>query len=173
MNAEWLSYISLHHKEWVSIVKSFGADEPEDIVQDMYIKIHKYVEPCKIITDGEVNKGYIWFTLRRLYLNEVTRYKCERLMDIKLVAEETDTTQKQSFDVILDRIDNLVSNFNWYDEKLFNLYFNTELSLRDIAKETTISLSSIANSVKQYKDIVKKEVGEDYLDYINNDYEWI
>jgi len=173
MNSEWLTYISKHHAEWVAIVRSFGSKEPEDIVQDMYIKIHRYIDPAKIIQNNEVNKGYIWFTLRTLFLNECTKYKPEKLDNIIIQQVEESEIQKVTFDVIIEKINTTVSKLNWYDEKLFNLYFKTDLSQRDIARETKISLSSISNSIKQYKALVKTEVGEDYEDYKNGDYEWI
>lgn len=173
MSALWLSSISKHHKEWTSIVRSFGHNEPEDIVQEMYLKIHKYIEPEKIIVNDEVNKGYIWFTLRTLFLNDVSKQKFEKLNEISLEQTDCDKVQKQTFDVIIDRIELIVKRFDWYDEKLFNLYFKTDLSMRDIARETTISLSSIANSIKKYKRIIQEEIGEDYLDYLNKDYEKI
>ena len=57
-----LSLISENHKEWINVCKVFGVtDYPEDIVQEMYIKISK----SKIVT--ELNyKGYVYVTLRNL-----------------------------------------------------------------------------------------------------------
>jgi hypothetical protein len=42
--------------------------------------------------------------------------------------------------------------------------------MRDIAKETTISLISIFHSIKNYKSILKDKFQQDYDDYISNDY---
>jgi len=53
---------------------------------------------------------------------------------------------------------------------LFKLYRDTDFSMRDIAKETTISLISIFHSIKTYKTILKEKFQKDYEDYINNDY---
>ena len=47
------------------------------------------------------------------------------------------------------------------------------MSMRDIAKETNISLISIFNSIKNYKEILNTKFSKDYQDYINNDYNGI
>ena len=171
--ADWLNVIARHHNEWVSIVRSFGCDEPEDIVQDMYLRIHQYVEPSRIITDNEVNKGFIWFTLRNLFLKDVTKYKCEQLKHYELQQEESSETQKQCLEVILGKLDTFVDSFDWYDKKLFTIYYKSEKSQRDLAKETGISLSSLSNSLKRQKKLIKENLGEDYQDLKNKDYEWI
>ena len=47
-----LSLISKNHKEWINVCKVFGVtDYPEDIVQEMYIKISK----SKIVTELNYN----------------------------------------------------------------------------------------------------------------------
>jgi hypothetical protein len=42
--------------------------------------------------------------------------------------------------------------------------------MRDIAKETSISLISIFHSIKNYKEVLNTKFMKDYQDYINNDY---
>ena len=56
---------------------------------------------------------------------------------------------------------------------LFNLYKDSGKSMRTITKETGISTSSIFNTLKNCKDIIREEIGEDYEDYLNEDYELI
>ena len=49
--SQWLEVVAKQHKEWIRIVNSFGEyDYAEDIVQEMYIVLHKYADPNKIIT---------------------------------------------------------------------------------------------------------------------------
>ena len=66
-----------------------------------------------------------------------------------------------------------IDKWHWYDRQLFNIYKDTELSIRDIAKETTISSSSIFNTIKNCKRKIKSVLEEDYADYKNTDYEFI
>ena len=66
---EWLNIVAKDHKEWVKVVESFGEDFfAEDIVQEAYLRIYKYCQPENIIKNGQVNKGFMYFTLRNLYL---------------------------------------------------------------------------------------------------------
>ena len=67
-------------------------------------------------------------------------------------------------------IDEEIDNWHWYDRKLFKLYRDTDMSMRDIAAETKISLISIFHSIKNYKEILKNKFENDYQDYITNDY---
>ena len=45
--------------------------------------------------------------------------------------------------------------------------------MRELSNETKISLSSIFHTIKTCKERIVSEVGEDYEDYINEDYEKI
>lgn len=65
---EWLAKVAERHKEWIAIVKSFGEyDYCEDLVQEMYLTIYKYANEDKVIRNGVVSRGYLYFTLRSLY----------------------------------------------------------------------------------------------------------
>ena len=66
-----------------------------------------------------------------------------------------------------------MENFNWYDRKLWKLYSQTDMSIRKIAAETTISWVSIFNSLKNIKNKLKEALHEDYEDYKNKDYEYL
>ena len=44
------------------------------------------------------------------------------------------------------------------------------MSLRQISKGSKISLTSLFNSVKNYKNILKEKFMEDVEDYLNGDY---
>ena len=62
--SKWLSKVAEQHNEWIKIVKSFGEKHYyEDIVQEMYLVIYKYSSEDKIIKNGAVSRGYIFFTL--------------------------------------------------------------------------------------------------------------
>src|SRR5210317_1250557 len=64
---DWLNIVAKRHKYWVGIVRSLIGDfYAEDIVQEAYIALTKYSDPDKIIKDGKVSEGYMFFTLRSL-----------------------------------------------------------------------------------------------------------
>ena len=175
MDNSWLAKVAEHHKEWVKVVQSFGEyDYAQDIVQETYIALWKYASAEKILDDkGEVRKGYIYFTLRSLYFQyynkkiKITKVPfdgCWELFDNSNIEEHN------AYNDICLMIDEEIDNWHWYDKKLFKLYRDTDMSMRDIASETNISLISIFHSIKNYKEILKNKFEKDYQDYITNDY---
>ena len=66
--ADWLGLVAKQHKEWIRIVNGFGEyDYAEDIVQESYLILYKYAKPEKVIENGIIRRGYMYFTLRTTY----------------------------------------------------------------------------------------------------------
>jgi DNA-directed RNA polymerase specialized sigma24 family protein len=175
---EWLNIVAKDHKEWVKLVRTFGADFfAEDIVQEAYLRLHKYCKPENIIQNGQVNKGFMYFVLRNLYLLHVKSEKKNEMVNLDnlplLKDEQTNFTQEEAYNQLLANIHEEVDSWHWYDKQLFNIYKDTDLSIRDIAKETTISSSSIFNTLKNCKSKIRTKFQEDYEDYKNTDFELI
>ncbi len=177
---QWLSIVAERHNEWVSIVKSFGEyDFCEDIVQEAYLTIYKYADETKVIRNGIVSRGYMYFTLRSLYYQY---YNSKRKIDKVSLDDEEFTIQipnnsqmdeQVAFHKICTMIDDHIDSWRWYEKKLFSLYRDTELSIRGIAKETNISWVSIFNTLKHAKNELNEKFKEDWEDYQNKDYDRI
>jgi len=174
-NYRWIEQVAKHHKQWVEIIHKLGEfDYAEDIVQESYIALMKYANAEKLIdSNGLVRKGYMFFTLRSLYyqfynkkkkINKVSFDGCWELFD------DSNVEEHKAYNDICLLIDDEIDNWHWYDRKLFKLYRDTDMSMRDIAKETNISLISIFHSIKNYKEILSTKFQKDYTDYIENDY---
>jgi len=177
---ETLRLIAKQHKEWIKVINSFGEyDFAEDLVQEMYILIWKYGTKEKIIRDGKVSRGYVFFTLRNLYYQYYNSKK--KIQKISLDDEETTLQiphdskmdEQIAFHKICTLIDEEVETWHWYDTKLWKLYSQTDMSIRKIASETNISWVSIWNSLKNYKLKIKDKFQEDWDDLKNEDYERI
>lgn len=178
MNSSWLRYVSKYHSEWVKIVNSFGEHlYAEDIVQEMYLKVYRYSSQEKIVKDEEVNKGFIWFTLRSIYVDyckQKNRIEKIRLTDeIQPKDESTDHKLELSKSIIERKITEEINSWHWYDTMLFKLYKDSGMSMRDISAKTKISLTSIFHTIKHCKQRLIDNVGEDWQDLINQDYERI
>jgi DNA-directed RNA polymerase specialized sigma24 family protein len=172
---KWIEKVAESNKEWIEVIHKFGEfDYAQDIVQESYIALMKYASADKVLdANGEVRKGYVYFTLRSLYyqfynkkkkINKVSFDGCWELFD------ETNVEEHKAYNDICLMIDEEIDNWHWYDKKLFKLYRDTDMSMRDIAKETNISLISIFHSIKNYKEILNTKFQKDYQDYITNDY---
>jgi predicted DNA-binding protein YlxM (UPF0122 family) len=92
-------------------------------------------------------------------------------MQVKDTGEGLD--KEKAYGALLELMDKEIATWHYYDQMLFEVYKNTDLSIRDISKETTISVSSIFNTLKNCKNKLKKSLNEDYEDYKNEDYELI
>lgn len=165
MDSKWLSIVAKHHKEYVLMVKSFGERiYYEDIVQEMYLRILKYTNPDAIIKDGKVNKSYIYLVLKSIFLTYVrTKSKIDKVsldetgqlryeeIDNELIASQTRTDELIQLEM---------NQWEWYDKMLFEVYVSDEKSMRQLAKETGISVTSIFNTIKNCKSKLRNIIDE-------------
>lgn len=175
MNNQWLGKVAEHHQEWILVVQSFGEfDYAEDIVQESYIALWKYADADKLIdVNGEVRKGYMYFTLRSLFYQYYNKKKKIKKVDVDgcwELFDDSNIEEHKAYNEICLLIDDEIKDWNWYDRKLFKLYRDTDLSMRDISKETGISLISIFHSLKNHKAILKEKFQDNYKEFITNDY---
>jgi len=84
-----------------------------------------------------------------------------------------DFDSQDGLEAISRAVNSEISSWRRYDAMLANMYFKGDLSLRDIANGSGISLTSIFNSVKKYKQRIRHLLMEDYEDYINGDWHLI
>lgn len=172
-----LKILADHHKDWIKIVKGFGEYElAEDVVQDVYIRIVKYNYESKIIKDGKPNIALMWIMLRNrtFEINKTGSLKFLQLDVVRDIADDSPDLQKhESLERLHEKIDEEISNWHWYDSKLFNIYKKGGLSMRDLAEETNISLTSIFITLKNCKDRLRDNVSEDYEDFVNEDFDLI
>jgi RNA polymerase sigma factor (sigma-70 family) len=174
-----LDLLAGHHKEWIKMVHKFGAGSyAEDIVQEMYIRLNKYVEnPERIMYKNQPNKLFVWVTLRnmtRQFQNkkDLMVYTGD-MVEYDIAEEEFDRVQAEGFEKLIDKVWEVMEDLHWYDQKMFEVYHKTDMSMRDIEKETGISLFSIFDTLKNSKEYVQEKINEDYEDYQNGESERI
>ncbi len=184
-DARFLNEIAKHHKEWVNTATALGGgDFAEDIVQEAYLKIYKYANADKIITNGKVNKGYVFFVIKSILYslkNQQNKTIKVPIEDYKF-ADESDLSEQQAYNKICGLIDGYLVELQnradddkkesyWYDGKIFEMYRDSDLSIRGVAKLTNISFVSIFNTLKHVKQDLRDRFQGDWDDYINGDYE--
>ena len=170
--------LSKYHNEWLTIVKSFGEkNEHEDIVQEMYLKLNKYTKLENIQQNGKLNKSYVWLTLRNLYYNKQNQQNKVYYIDIEdcrsISAEDYNKLHFESQSKISERIQQEIDSWHYADKILFEIYLKEKKSMRQLAKEIDISLTTVFWTIKRCKQRLYLSVGEDYKDYLNGDYELI
>lgn len=172
-----LRILADHHKEWVKIVRSFGEqDLAEDVVQDVYLRIVRYNYEERVIKDGKPNIALMWMMLRNraFEINKTGSVQFLSLDEVRGVADQESNLKKhEALERLHIRIHKEMDNWHWYDSMLFKVYKEGNASMRDIAKDSGISLTSIFNTLKNCKERLKEEVGEDYTDFTNEDFDLI
>ena len=181
---QYLSELDKHREEWKKYLFKMGAtSHVEDIIQEMYLRTVQYNLESKVIKpNGDVNKTYIWYILRTAwmeYLKEsgkVSKVELDSVLPM-LSSEDYDVSREQAIDIFTDKIyasiENLDSEGYPYNKELFTTYVESGLSMRKLSAETGISTASIFNTLKKCKDQLKNELGEDYEDILNKEYELI
>lgn len=176
-----LELLAQDHKIWIRMVMSFGADRDtaNDIVQSFYLRMHKYVkDQSKIMyNDDEVNRFFIYVTLKNMFKTHKTsmgRYDFYEVWEEEAVDESVHESVHEDYNdafyKIMDKVGDEMKTWHRYDKLLSEKYFKSDYSLREIAKGTGISLTSIFNTIKNNKKILREKFGEDYEDFKNGDY---
>lgn len=134
--------ICKQHQRWINTVKQFGiTDFAEDVVQEAYLK-------C--LEKETVNEAYFYLTLRSLSIDLHRKQK----QIIKVSIDEVNIiTEIEEHNEVL----NLVNDFHWFDKEVFFLYYDNKMSMRKIAEETGISLSTIFKTIQTCNLKIKKE----------------
>jgi len=184
-----LEDIAREHKLWIKMCLNFGVPNhmAEDLVQDMYIRVNRLVkDESKIYyKEGKINHFFFWTVLKNMwstYSKKETRNPYKGYMDVEMdeswIVTHIDSVENReqllAVDKILDKIYDEVKTWeHWYDRELFKVYFTTHISLRQLSRDTKISLTSLHNSVTKYKKILREQLKEDWEDFMNNQYDLI
>lgn len=156
------------------MAKSFGAsqDLAEDLVQEMYLRLHRYVDdPQKIMySETEVNTFFVYVTLRNMY-NSLMKAKARvdfvdvSTLEDELIFEETNEEAENQLLNLYGEIWDTTDDWHWYDKKIFALYHNTDMSIRTLADETKISARSIFNTLKNARERIQEDCQDTYEAY--------
>ena len=153
------------HKDWINIVKSFGANKnyAEDIVQEMYIQLICDIQKgLDLWYNDDVNTYYCYKVLRGIYLN--THKKQARI--IKTYIEDIEGDIKQIDELGIDEIqyaqrkdfiDSILDGMYWYDSKVFTLVASGK-SVASLSRDTKISYYSLYNTYRNALKHIKDQL---------------
>lgn len=160
------------HNEWIAMAKSLGCgDFSEDIVQEMYLRIHKYANaPDRIMYNDEINKSFIYVTIRNLSRDLHKAKEKSRQIILKDVNLESIDIADEEFDDTLDQLNEVVKgnmcSWNPYDKILFSYVYSEGISMRKLSRETGISLRSIFNTIQNAKESIKEAAKKEGIEGI-------
>ena len=172
-----LEKLAKHHDLWIKMLVNLGCDveTAKDLVQDMYLKLHRLVKDTKrIMYKDDVNRYFVWTTLRNMYYSHLREKRKSIFYEIldndDIVEEKYNLEEDDAFNKMMSVVNKVTSKWSGYDKRLFELYFLQGMSLRAISKGANIGLTSIHNSIIGYRVILREHLSEDLQDYFNQDY---
>lgn len=167
---ELLELLSKKQLTWIKMVKSFGASQEvaEDQVQEMYLRMYDLVkDPDRVMfNETEVNTQFVYTLLRNRYF---TRLNNENKIDTNVDVYKYEALDKQ-YDIerdyrlhdLVELIEKEVNTWEWYDTKIYNLYYKEGYNLRVLSEETGICITSIYNTIKNCRIKIRNKFGNIY-----------
>ena len=158
-----LEKIAEKHDDWHRIVLSFGCKESiaEDIVQEMYIRIHTYItKGVDISYDDDVNHMYIYRTLRSLYIElhrkekNIIKTNIDNLADY---IDENESLSKGDVCNAMQQMDSLLDKTFWYDRTVFEI-ISSGTSIAELSRRTNITYYSLYFTHKRVKQLIKDNI---------------
>jgi len=148
--------IAKKHKNWIDIVQSFGCSKEtsEDIVQEMYIKMHlKLKKGLDIMYKEDINYYYIFKTLRTLFYDLKRKEKNIKVVNIEnanIDMADVDVNYEKAYEKIKKELDQMF----WYDRKVFEL-INAGESIAELSRKSYIHYFSLYNTYNKVKNKLK------------------
>jgi len=187
--ANELEKIAKNHDLWLKMIMNMGCNPSvaEDIIQEMYLKLDKLIKQGKNVMydDASANRFYIYLTLKSMFIDYKRakgRYTFFEIMENDEASNTdesasfysgVDTEEQEAFTKIYDKILNEINSWDFYNKNLCIAYFTTGMSLDKLTKELGIGRSSIYNSIRNHREIIRDKFQEDVEDFYNKDYDKI
>lgn len=113
-------------------------------------------------TYEKAKNKFVWYEIRE-----------DDAIDYELRDFAFDEAMEVAFERLVEKIGAEMDTWHKYDKILSEKYLKSDYSLRDIANGSGISLTSIFNSMRSNKQILKDKFREDYEYFCNGDYNLI
>ena len=154
-----LEIIHERHEEWVYMVRAFGCNEDtaEDIVQDMYLKMHKIISSGKNVmyNNEEVNTYYILKTLKSIFIDKTRKEKQNVSIDYETEAYHIQVEDTPDYEDTHDRIVNELEKLYWFDQKVFEIVSDC-VKISYLSRKTTIPYYTLYNTYKKVYNHLKE-----------------
>jgi DNA-directed RNA polymerase specialized sigma24 family protein len=162
--SELLKIVSEKHNDWIRIVKSFGElDFHEDIVQEMYLKVHANKDKDVWFRNDKLNTPYVYSILHNIFYD--LKKSKGKVLKVDVSVLENFSDNDLNFDIEKNElnkiIDSEIQSWDFYDQKLYEVYTIHEKSIRKIHKATGISVRSIHTTLTNCKNRIVERVNNE------------
>ncbi len=156
-----LNIVAKHHQKWLRIAKSFGLNETaEDLVQDMYLKIHDWkgkYDKTLMYNKNEVNHYFIFLVLRNLFL-DLCRANKKKSQYSQAQKEKTTTQFGVEYNEQLALVKNEIASWHLYDRKIYELLYQEGYSMLELSKQTGIDYYSIYRTKNKIQKLLNQKL---------------
>jgi RNA polymerase sigma factor (sigma-70 family) len=162
-----IEMIAYRNTEWIKMATYLGSNTPEDIVQEMYLKLLENPDMLSRIEykTNEVNTFYIFSIIRSKIVDAHRKESRESYDELQFDPIESPDTSEFAYQDLMESIKRTIDTMGDYDQMLLELHFVYKLSMRDIEERTGIPLHSIFNRLKNIKQTIKYQNYEQYQSY--------
>jgi RNA polymerase sigma factor (sigma-70 family) len=164
-------YVESHN--WLlSMAKNVTRDkeDAEDLVQDLYIYLGEKCNPA-IFWGNSYNIMYCQQFLKHRWINKTKKnskmvYKEEIYSDEVDIPynEDKDIEIQKTFDSVIAELKHLETTKMWPQSKIFQLYWMSDKTLDEVAKDIKISKSTTFLAVKKIRAYLKEVINDPYKD---------
>lgn len=154
-----LEIIHDRHDEWVYLVRAFGCnqDTAEDIVQDMYLRMHKVITSGSNVmyNDDEVNTYYVLKTLKSIFIDKTRKNKHSVIVDYETEAYHIEVEDTPNYSETHDRIIEELEKLYWFDQKVFEIV-SDGVKISELSRKTKIPYYTLYNTYKKVYNHLKQ-----------------
>jgi RNA polymerase sigma factor (sigma-70 family) len=138
--------LAVNHKQWINYaLKVCGnLDDANDLVQDMYIKMHTI--------DKEVNSSYIYCVIKNIYLDQ---YRKNKVREKTIFIQEEFEEQNEDIDLTI-AYDEALNELKTYKQLIVN--FSTKDGVNSFARDSGISRATVIRIRNEFKAILWQKV---------------
>ena len=140
--------LAVNHKQWINYaLKVCGnLDDANDLVQDMYLKMHTI--------DKEVNSSYIYCVIKNIYLDQ---YRKNKVREKTIFIQEELEEQNEDIDLTI-AYDEALNELKTYKQLIVN--FSTKDGVNSFARDSGISRATVIRIRNEFKAILWQKVKE-------------
>jgi DNA-directed RNA polymerase specialized sigma24 family protein len=138
--------LAQHHEDWIKYAINVcgNRDDANDLVQDMYLKLHD----C----DKEINKSYVYCVIKNIFLDQ---YRKNKVKEKAVFYQEEYTEQNEEIDFTAAYEESL-KELKSYKQLIVN--FSTKDGVNNFARQSGISKATIIRIRNEFKTILCQKV---------------
>ena len=152
-----------------------NTEEAEDMCSELYIYLHQKCNPKLFWGDNSYNLFYCSKFLHSRFINKTKKLNrityVEDIWDTELdipYDTEKDLEIQKAHELVLEELKHLEKTKMWASSKIFQLYWMSDKTLDEVAKDIKISKSTTFLAVRKIRTYLKEVIKNPYETNTNN-----